>query len=155
MQVAEINSVISTLPRAVLLCMWHVSNDVINSNKHENYTWSPFYYVLYEIVHSDMLHDDDTRDLRPGTLAHDHHLHHTAVCFKRREHQLQPVSMSTLSLASQSSDHIPDACLCLQRYGQYLVFRGTPHTVIFSLVNGLEHDTILGISLGGLRFGVG
>ena len=83
-----------------------------------------------------------------------HLQHHTAVCFKRRESApgLGPRSSSTLSLCSLGGAPGPrDPCLCLQRLGDFLVFRGSHNTVLYSLVTGLGTENITGVSLGKTR----
>lgn len=83
-----------------------------------------------------------------------HLQHHTAVCFKRRESGPGPCppqqrSASSLSLASiGATQGARDPCLCLQRFGDFLVFRGSQNTVLYSLVTGLGTENITGVSLG-------
>ncbi len=83
-----------------------------------------------------------------------HLQHHTAVCFKRRESGPGPCppqqrSASSLSLSSiGGAPGARDPCLCLQRYGDFLVFRGSQNTVLYSLVTGLGTENITGVSLG-------
>ena len=82
-----------------------------------------------------------------GSASTTTHTSHTSVCFRRRlgDHDLLSLSVSTLSL-SELGQATCDTCLCIQRLGDYLVFRGTPHTVLLGLVTGLRH-TIMGVSL--------
>ena len=87
----------------------------------------------------------------PPASRHLHH--HTAVCFKRRESGpslSQQRSASSLSLTSLGGTHQAsrDPCLCLQRYGDFLVFRGSQNTVLYSLVTGLGTENVTGVSLG-------
>ena len=86
-------------------------------------------------------------------LASRHLQHHTAVCFKRRESGpslSQQRSASSLSLTSLGGTQgaSRDPCLCLQRYGDFLVFRGSQNTVLYSLVTGLGTENVTGVSLG-------
>ena len=98
--------------------------------------------------------------LGSGTINHhqDHHQqhHHTAVCFKRQDTFASPrvasISASTLSLPQSPDLSLSSAtcqtCLCLQRCGQYLVFRGCPHPVLHSLVTNLhQRGAVAGVSL--------
>ena len=83
-----------------------------------------------------------------------HLQHHTAVCFKRRESGpslSQQRSASSLSLTSLGgAQGARDPCLCLQRYGDFLVFRGSQNTVLYSLVIGLGTENVTGVSLGNM-----
>ena len=78
--------------------------------------------------------------------------HHTAVCFKRRESGpglCQQRSASSLSLSSLGGAlGAGDPCLCLQRFGDFLVFRGSQNTVLHSLVTSLGTENVTGVSLG-------
>ena len=94
------------------------------------------------------------------------HTNHTAVCFRRRggeEGSSLSRSVSTLTLSDLNLGPAGtcDTCLCIQRLSyrkqncstcHYLVFRGTPHTVLFSVVTGLQ--TRAGSSLVGVSVNI-
>ena len=65
---------------------------------------------------------------------------HTAVCFKRTKAPRAEPSLSDLNIST--------SCFCLQRLGDYLVLRGVPSTLLYTLVTSLHHTgDIAGVSL--------
>ena len=90
-------------------------------------------YLFNKVLVS--LHRSGWTPLAP--LASSHH-HHTAVCFKRSGGQSRrEAARGDLALS-----------FCLQRLGDFLVLRGVPNTLLYSLVTSL-HQTrdIAGVSV--------